>query len=239
MSSTIILSLYKTCPSEGQQRQESPDHNTSTTLDKPRNSIDHDNNHTGVNKTSQTLTLQGQVVEDPSLYYIITQIPPDDGTTSSTSSDTPKEISQSTHSRHPAILQASPQDKKRREISTTLIQTPSPLHLSHPQTKIIAIGRHTIPRQHVPDFTQTFDDVKHHLETFPLCKGMIGGWRASLLPKDDQSEGESADAEWTLLSFWDRVEDHAAFAGSEGFKEYAKIRAWVGEFEVRHGRIER
>lgn len=68
---------------------------------------------------------------------------------------------------------------------------------------------------------------------------MIGGWRASLLSKDDQSEGESADAEWTLLSFWDRVEDHAAFVGSEGFGEYERIREWVREFGVRHVRIGR
>lgn len=226
----MILSLYKTSPSEG-QHEDSPDHNASTTLDKPQSSIDHDTDHNKVNKTSQTITLHGQVVEDPSLYYIITQIPPDDGTSSSTSSDTPKEISQTTHSRHPAILQASSQDKKRRKISTTLIQTTSP-RLSPPEGKIVAIGTHTIPRPHVRNFTQTFDDVKHHLETFPLCKGMIGGWRASLLSKDDQSEGESA--EWILLSFWDEVADHAAFADSEGFAEYKRIREWVREFGVRH-----
>lgn len=239
MSSTIVLSLYKTCPSESQQRQDSPDHNTSTTLDKPRSSIDHDTDHNEINKSTQTITLQGQVIEDPSLYYIITQIPLDDGTSSSTPKQTSQEISQTTH-HHPDIFQASSQDKvKRRKISTTLIQTPSPLLLSHPETEIVAIGTHIIPRQHVQNFTQTYNAVKHCLADFSLCKGMIGGWRASLLSKDDQSEGESADAEWTLLSFWDRVEDHAAFVGSEGFGEYERIREWVREFGVRHVRIGR
>lgn len=72
---------------------------------------------------------------------------------------------------------------------------------------------------------------------------MIGGWREqssrSSPSGSDEVEAKDEDEQWILLSFWDRVEDHAAFADSEGFGEYAKIRAWVGEFAVRHVRVGR
>jgi heme-degrading monooxygenase HmoA len=90
------------------------------------------------------------------------------------------------------------------------------------------IGRHFVKNGQRDQFQQTFDAEKHHLQEF-VTEGTIGGgWR---IDKEDNKE------EFALLTPWTSVEQHYAFAETDGFKEYGRIREHIEGVEIKHARM--
>ncbi|EOD47210.1 putative dimeric alpha-beta barrel protein [Neofusicoccum parvum UCRNP2] len=92
----------------------------------------------------------------------------------------------------------------------------------------MAIGRHSIASDKRSGFSQTFDAVKHNLESFTAPRSVAGGWR---IEKEDEDKEE-----WVLFTGWDEVAHHGKFGESEAFQDYGKIREFVGTFEVKHAK---
>lgn len=93
---------------------------------------------------------------------------------------------------------------------------------------VYAIVRHFIKSGEKQKFLQTFDTEMYHLQDF-VTEGKIGrGWRIDKV--DDQDE-------WVLCTPWTSVEQHYAFAETEGFAKYGKIRGHLEGAEIRHARM--
>jgi heme-degrading monooxygenase HmoA len=95
---------------------------------------------------------------------------------------------------------------------------------------VVAIGRYFLSDGDKEAFQRTFYETKHHLEEFNGGKGIWGAWRED---KDVGEEGDSKE-EFVLFSGWENVEKHMKFAESEGFKEFARIKAFLQGAEIRH-----
>lgn len=91
---------------------------------------------------------------------------------------------------------------------------------------VMAIGRHFVPSDKRSGFAQTFNAVKHNVESFTAPRNVAGGWRL-------EKEGEHKD-EWVLFTGWDEVAHHGRFGESDAFQEYGKIRDFASGFEVKH-----
>lgn len=93
---------------------------------------------------------------------------------------------------------------------------------------VYAIVRHFVKDGERALFQQSFETEKHHLQGF-ITEGTIGGgWRI-----DKESDKE----EWILLSPWTDVEQHHAFAETDGFVKYGRIREYIDGAEIQHARI--
>lgn len=99
---------------------------------------------------------------------------------------------------------------------------------SKQKAPVLAIGRHFVKDGQKEQFKQTFDEKKHHLQAFVTEGRLGGGWRID----NDKDEDE-----WVLLTPWESVEQHFAFAKTDGFKEYSKIIGYIKGAEIKHARI--
>ncbi|KIO28790.1 hypothetical protein M407DRAFT_242860 [Tulasnella calospora MUT 4182] len=108
------------------------------------------------------------------------------------------------------------------------------------ESPVVAIGRHGVEGAKKTIFEETWRAESGGLTSFS-GRSPVGGWRVGRVygvKKDAAANGAGQDIsdEWLLFSGWDAVERHSAFAASEEFKEYSKIRPHVATFEVRHAR---
>ncbi|KAJ4986674.1 hypothetical protein SVAN01_07860 [Stagonosporopsis vannaccii] len=93
---------------------------------------------------------------------------------------------------------------------------------------IYAIVRHFVKDGERVRFQQTFEAEKHHLLDF-LTEGTIGGgWRIDM---------EGNKPEWVLLSPWASIDQHHAFAETDGFAKYGRIREHIDGADIKHARI--
>ncbi|RAH40751.1 uncharacterized protein BO95DRAFT_374781, partial [Aspergillus brunneoviolaceus CBS 621.78] len=105
-----------------------------------------------------------------------------------------------------------------------------------PQTApVLAIGRYFIRRGQRAEFQRTFEASKAHLEAFTTPYSLVGGWVA----RGEGEDGGNADtdegtAEFVLFSGWEAVERHFAFAETEGFKEFVRIKEFMEGAEIKH-----
>ncbi|KAL4783558.1 hypothetical protein BJX76DRAFT_357825 [Aspergillus varians] len=81
---------------------------------------------------------------------------------------------------------------------------------------------------------RTFSETKHHLKNFKGPREIAGGWRVD---REVDEEGNEKD-EFVLFSGWESVEEHFSFAESDGFKEFARIKQFIREAEIKHARWE-
>jgi heme-degrading monooxygenase HmoA len=90
---------------------------------------------------------------------------------------------------------------------------------------VYGIVRHFVKDGRRDEFRQTYDGEQHHLQGF-VTEGRIGGgWR---IDKEDGKE------EWVLLTPWKSVEQHHAFARTDGFAEYSRIREHIEGADIKH-----
>ncbi|KAG9019302.1 hypothetical protein FRB90_004015 [Tulasnella sp. 427] len=106
------------------------------------------------------------------------------------------------------------------------------------EAPVIAIGRHGVKGASKAVFEETWRAGSGGLRSFS-GREPVGGWRVGRVfgvKNNDGEKGfkEETDEEWVVLSGWDAVERHSAFAGSEEFKKYSKMRPYVVTFDVKH-----
>ncbi|KAF2632036.1 hypothetical protein BU25DRAFT_138079 [Macroventuria anomochaeta] len=107
---------------------------------------------------------------------------------------------------------------------------------SKQKASVYSIVRHFVKDGHRELFQWRFDTEKHHLQDF-VSEGKIGGgWR---IDKEGGKEGgkEGDKDEWVLLTPWTSVEQHHAFAETDGFAKYGNIREHIEGAEIKHARI--
>lgn len=96
------------------------------------------------------------------------------------------------------------------------------------KASVYGLVRHFVKKGQRTQFQETYENEKRHLQAF-VTEGTIGGgWR---IDKEGDKE------EWVLLTPWTSVEQHHAFAETDGFAEYGKIREHIEGAEIRHARI--
>jgi quinol monooxygenase YgiN len=127
----------------------------------------------------------------------------------------------------------SPENKRLIELTGSLLDVETMFHINTPQSSLIdalkgpvvAVGRHTILPEMQEEFEQTFSEKKVYLEKV-MGPGTFGfGWRI---------EKEEGKEEFVLIGAWESVDAHVAFANTEEFKEYAKIRPFIDGFVAKH-----
>ncbi|PWY79459.1 hypothetical protein BO94DRAFT_577135 [Aspergillus sclerotioniger CBS 115572] len=105
----------------------------------------------------------------------------------------------------------------------------APLPLNAP---VMAIGRYFVATGKKAGYQETFDATRGHLERFTAPLPLAGGWRIDQCSRGEE-EGEGKE-EYVLFSGWDAVERHFAFAETEGFKEFVKIKSFLEGAEIKH-----
>ncbi|KAJ4355084.1 hypothetical protein N0V95_003247 [Ascochyta clinopodiicola] len=96
------------------------------------------------------------------------------------------------------------------------------------KVSVYGIVRHFIKDGQKGQFQHTFDMEKRHLQEFVTEGELGGGWRV------DQ---EGSKDEWVLLTPWTSIEQHHAFAETDGFAKYGKIREYIEGAEIKHARM--
>ncbi|KAF2261925.1 hypothetical protein CC78DRAFT_546236 [Lojkania enalia] len=78
------------------------------------------------------------------------------------------------------------------------------------------------------NFQKMFEENRKYLQDF-ITEGTIGGgWRAD--PEDGKDE-------FVVFSPWKDVEQHHAFAKTDGFEKYGRIRDFLEGAEIKHANI--
>jgi heme-degrading monooxygenase HmoA len=105
---------------------------------------------------------------------------------------------------------------------------PLPKDGSLSQLPLLSIVRHFIKDGEKDKFERTFKTNKAYLQDF-VTEGTIGGaWRVD--PKDGKDE-------WVLLCPWKDVEQHHAFATTDGFVKYGQIREHIAGADIKHAKL--
>ncbi|RAH75584.1 uncharacterized protein BO66DRAFT_425034 [Aspergillus aculeatinus CBS 121060] len=100
---------------------------------------------------------------------------------------------------------------------------------------VLAIGRYFIRRGQRAEFQRTFEASKAHLEAFTAPYSLVGGWVAGGEGKNGgDADTDEGTAEFVLFSGWEAIERHFAFAETEGFKEFARIKEFMEGAEIKH-----
>jgi heme-degrading monooxygenase HmoA len=103
-----------------------------------------------------------------------------------------------------------------------------PSRMNMATASVYGLVRHFVKGGQRKKFQEAYDNEKRHLQAF-VTEGKIGGgWRVD---RDGDKE------EWVLLAPWISVEQHHAFAETDGFAEYGKIREHIEGAEIKHARI--
>ncbi|KAF2728739.1 hypothetical protein EJ04DRAFT_516400 [Polyplosphaeria fusca] len=91
-----------------------------------------------------------------------------------------------------------------------------------------SVNRHFVKEGQRKTLEAFFEENKHHLQDF-ITEGKIGGgYRVDC---EDKKE------EFVLISPWKDVDQHYAFAKTEGFAKYAKIKDYIDGAEIKHAKI--
>jgi len=110
--------------------------------------------------------------------------------------------------------------------SEWLFLVPIPIDEINLSSPVLAIARHFISSHNKVSFSEMLEENKHYVDDFTTPANLVGGWRV---------EEEADDKEeWVHFTGWNDVAQHYAFAESAGFKEYAKIKPFVDEFDIKH-----
>lgn len=109
--------------------------------------------------------------------------------------------------------------------------SPSALPISEsksPDLRVFSVNRHFVKEGEKDGFQETFDTNRHYLQDF-ITEGTIGGgWRV------DKEEGKE---EFILFSPWTAVDQHFAFAKTDGFTKYGKIKDFIDGAEIKHAKL--
>ncbi|KIX02151.1 uncharacterized protein Z518_08090 [Rhinocladiella mackenziei CBS 650.93] len=109
-------------------------------------------------------------------------------------------------------------------------QTIQPLPLGK---EMVAIGRHFVKDGDKAAFEATFARNKHELESFiGGADQVVGGFRLDT-GFDPSLQGERKE-EFVLFTGWGSVEEHFAFARTEGFERYQQIRNHLDGADIKH-----
>lgn len=93
---------------------------------------------------------------------------------------------------------------------------------------VISIVRHFVKSGEKQSFVDKFEANKEHLQAF-VSEGIIGGgWRVD---RDGEQE------EWILFCPWKHVDQHHAFAKTEGFEKYGRIREHISGADIKHAEL--
>ena len=96
------------------------------------------------------------------------------------------------------------------------------------KASVYGLLRHFVKHGQRAQFQETYEHEQRHLQGF-VTEGTIGGgWRI---------DKEGDEEEWVLLTPWTSVEQHHAFAETDGFAEYGRIREHIEGAEIKHARI--
>ncbi|KAJ5093752.1 hypothetical protein N7456_009613 [Penicillium angulare] len=95
---------------------------------------------------------------------------------------------------------------------------------------VIAVSRYFVDASKKADFDAAFKNGAPYLGAHTAPFSYAGGWRI---------DKEGDDEEFVLFSGWNKPEDHYAFAETEGFKEFGKIKNSLKGAEIKHVRIEK
>jgi len=97
---------------------------------------------------------------------------------------------------------------------------------------VLAIGRHIVKDNEKQIVQETFNENKLELDAFAGgTDKVVGGWRIDQ-GYDPGSEG--VKDEFVLFTGWESVERHHAFATTEGFQKYSKIRDRIEVVDIKH-----
>jgi heme-degrading monooxygenase HmoA len=91
-----------------------------------------------------------------------------------------------------------------------------------------SVNRHFVKDGQRGALETFFEDNKHHLQDFVTEGSIGGGYRVDC---DDGKE------EFVLMSPWKDVDQHYAFAKTEGFARYSKIKELIDGAEIKHAKI--
>ncbi|CEO60495.1 hypothetical protein PMG11_05120 [Penicillium brasilianum] len=95
---------------------------------------------------------------------------------------------------------------------------------------VLGISRYFVQASKKDEFENVFTVGAPHLGEYTAPYGYAGGWRID-------KEGE--DEEFVLFSGWNKVEDHFAFAESDAFKEFGKIKDAIKGAVIKHVHLEK
>ncbi|KAJ0423233.1 hypothetical protein BJY00DRAFT_278907 [Aspergillus carlsbadensis] len=98
---------------------------------------------------------------------------------------------------------------------------------------VVAIGRYFVLHGEKEAFTRAFNETKHYLEGFSGGKRIWGSWREDM---EADNKGNLKD-EFVLFSGWSSIDEHTKFAESAGFKEFARIKAYLSGAEIKHAML--
>lgn len=102
--------------------------------------------------------------------------------------------------------------------------------------EVLSIERHRVRAGEKRVFEERFKECRAWLDRYVSREGKpVGGWRIEKAAAKEEGEAEEEE-EWVLFCGWESVEEHGRFAGTEGFKQYARIQEFVQSFEVKHGK---
>lgn len=79
------------------------------------------------------------------------------------------------------------------------------------------------------EFNSAFKAGASDLGSYTAPFSYCGAWRI---------DKEGADEEFVLFSGWNEVQDHFAFAESEQFKVFGKIKEFLKGAEIKHVRLQ-
>lgn len=94
---------------------------------------------------------------------------------------------------------------------------------------IISIGRHFISSGQKAAYNGTFEAVSHHLKSYITPSHFARGWRL------DKEEGDDKEED-LLIAGWDDVASHQGFAQTDGFKQFARIREFMKDADIKHAK---
>lgn len=94
---------------------------------------------------------------------------------------------------------------------------------------IISIGRHFISLGQKEAYNGTFESVSHHLKSYLTPSHFARGWRL------DREEGDDKEEDLLIVG-WDDVASHHRFAQTDGFKQFAHIRKFMKDADIKHAK---
>jgi heme-degrading monooxygenase HmoA len=95
------------------------------------------------------------------------------------------------------------------------------------ESPVISVGRMFVKKGDRRGFEAKFEEVRGILEGYARPHQVRFGWR------EDVEDGAEED-EFVLVGGWDSVEQHFAFAESEGFPRYGELRELIARVDLKH-----
>ncbi|KIW02220.1 uncharacterized protein PV09_06374 [Verruconis gallopava] len=93
---------------------------------------------------------------------------------------------------------------------------------------VMSLGRHFVAAKKRKDFEACFAAQKKFLQEFVTEGDVAGGWK---LEEDREND------EFVLFAPWRAIEQHAAFASTDGFKHYVRIKDYIVDADIKHVKL--